>query len=82
MSLPLVLTGAILFLLGWAILEHHHPKIREALKPGNIGANLHNAVKILATVIVGVPLLKVAAAKYAAVGGPGGATLAAWFGAA
>jgi hypothetical protein len=79
-TLPLTITIAALLLIGWAILEHHHSKLRAALKPGNIGANLHNAAKILATVVVGVPVLKVAAVKYAAMGLPGGQTLSTWIG--
>jgi glucan phosphoethanolaminetransferase (alkaline phosphatase superfamily) len=57
----LVLAG--LYVL-WAYL-HEHERVREAVKPENIKVNLHNLFVIVLSVLVAMPLLKIATAKFA-----------------
>lgn len=49
----------------WAVLTHKVGKIRDAVKPANVAANVYNAAFILLTVILGVPLLKLGLIKAA-----------------
>jgi hypothetical protein len=58
----------------WAVLEQHE-RIRSAVKPQNIGVNLRNLAVILVTVVLGLNLLKILAAKLCAWGVPGADTV-------
>lgn len=72
---PWVLLGLLVAFLAWAVLEHHYSRLRDAVRPQAIGLNLRNMAVLLLGVVVGVNALKIAAAKYQAVGGPGAATI-------
>jgi len=80
--LPWLLVGAVVFYFGWALLEQHE-KLKTAIQPKNIGVSIRNGAVILATVFIGVPLVKIGVAKYSAItnGRLGGHVLAQWVGA-
>jgi thiosulfate reductase cytochrome b subunit len=59
---PFFLVALVLLYVVYAILEQHQ-KIRSALNPSAIGVNLRNIVIMLLTVILGINVLKIAAAK-------------------
>ena len=46
----------------WAVL-HNHQKVRDAIKPGNIAANLHNLLLVFLAVVVSMPLAKILLSK-------------------
>jgi len=52
----------VLLYLAYAVLEQHE-KLRSALKPENVAVNLRNILVMLLTVILGINVLKIAAAK-------------------
>ena len=75
---PWVLLLAVALYFVWAVLEQHE-KIKTAIKPQAIGINLRNLAIILATVVLGLNLFKIAAAKYSAfTGGRFGGRLVVW----
>lgn len=59
---PFFLVALVLLYLVYALLEQHQ-KIRSALNPSAIAVNLRNIVIMLLTVILGINVLKIAAAK-------------------
>lgn len=75
----LLLVFGALYLL-WAVVERHE-RVQSAIQPKALALNARNLIAILLPVIFGIPLLKVAAAKYKALGGPGGDTVVSYFGA-
>jgi hypothetical protein len=58
----LIIAGAYIL---WAVL-HQHEKVRDAIKPGNVAANLHNILLIFLAVLVSMPLAKITLAKLGA----------------
>jgi hypothetical protein len=68
--LAFVLGGAIVLYLVYAVLERHE-RLRDAVKGQNVLINLRNIAVILTTVVVGINLLKVLAAKLVAWKVPG-----------
>lgn len=74
----LVIAFGILYLL-WAVVERHE-KVRETVQPHALALNARNLIAILLPVVFGIPLLKIAAAKYKAWGLPGGDTIVAYMG--
>ena len=46
----------------WAVL-HNHQKVREAIRPGNVAANLHNLLIVSLAVVVSMPLAKILLSK-------------------
>lgn len=75
----LVLLLALYFV--WALLEQHE-KIRTAVRPQNVGVNLRNIAVIMVTVILGLNLSKIIAAKLCAWNVPGSDFLATLVGGA
>ena len=63
--LPIVLIIAVALYFVWALLEQHE-KIKTALEPKAIGINLRNLAVIMVTVILGLNLFKIFAAKLSA----------------
>jgi thiosulfate reductase cytochrome b subunit len=59
---PFFLVVLVLLYVSYALLEQHE-RLRSALKPENIAVNLRNIVVMLLTVILGINVLKIAAAK-------------------
>lgn len=74
------LLGLIAVFFAWGILQYHHHRIRETIRPSNIAANLHNLLIFMVMLILSANVLKIAAAKYAARNLPGGATVASLLG--
>lgn len=68
--LPFWLIGLVALYFLWAILEQHE-KIKSAIQPKQIGINLRNLLVIMVTVVLGLNLFKVFAAKLSA-------TLSSW----
>lgn len=66
--------------LVWALVERHE-RVQNAIQPKALALNARNLVAILLPVVFGIPLLKIGAAKYKALGGPGGDTIVAYLGA-
>jgi hypothetical protein len=65
---PFALLGSVALYFIWAILEQHQ-RVKSAIEPRSIGINLRNIAVILATVILGLNLFKIAAVKYSALTG-------------
>lgn len=65
---PIALVLAVALYFVWAVLEQHQ-RIKAALEPRSIGINFRNVAVILATVILGLNLFKIAAVKYSALTG-------------
>ena len=65
---PLTLLLAVALYFVWAIAEQHQ-RIKTAIEPKAIGVNFRNIAVILATVILGLNLFKIAAVKYSALTG-------------
>jgi hypothetical protein len=59
---PFFLVALVLLYVVYAIVEQHQ-KIRSALNPSAIAVNLRNIVIVLLTVVLGINVLKIAAAK-------------------
>jgi hypothetical protein len=77
---PWVVLGlAVLFFI-WTLVEHHVSRVRDAVSPQAIGINVRNIAVILLPVIIGVNVLKIAAAKYKAWSLPGADTAVAIIG--
>lgn len=77
---PWVVLGlAVLFFI-WTLIEHHSPRVRNAVSPQAIGLNVRNIAVILLPVIIGVNVLKIAVAKYKAWSLPGADTAVAIIG--
>lgn len=75
----LLLVFAVLYLL-WAVVERHE-RLQSAIQPKALALNMRNLIAIILPVIFAIPLLKVGAAKYKALGGPFGDTIVSYFGA-
>jgi hypothetical protein len=78
-AIPLALATLLILWLVWAVVELH-PRLRDRLRPANVALNFRYIAVTLATVVIGINLLKVAAAKYKAWGLPGGDTIVALIG--
>lgn len=63
----------------WALVERHE-KVQQSVQPHAMGINVRNLLVIVLPVILMIPLLKIAAGKWKAMGLPGGDTAAAYFG--
>lgn len=74
----LVVVFGVLYLI-WAVVERHE-KVQTVVQPHAVALNARNLIAILLPVVFGVPLLKIAAAKYKAWGLPGGDTIVAYMG--
>ena len=59
---PFALVILVLLYAVYALLEQGE-KLRSAIRPENIAVNLRNIVVMLATVVLGINFLKIAAAK-------------------
>lgn len=70
-----LLLAAVAAFVAYALFQHHHNKVRQAVKPSNIAANIHNLAMFTLMLIIVGPLLRVFAAKWKAIGLPGGDTL-------
>jgi hypothetical protein len=62
---PFALVVLVLLYAVYAFLEQGE-KLRSAIKPENIAVNLRNILVMLATVVLGINFLKIAAAKCSA----------------
>jgi hypothetical protein len=67
-TLPIVIAAAILLYVVYAMVEQHE-KLKAAIRPASIGLNVRNILVMLATVLLGIPLAKVAAVKLNALTG-------------
>ena len=65
LAFPILLAVGLALYFVWALVEQHE-KFREAIRPARIGINLRNIGVILATVLLGVPLVRIGAIKLAA----------------
>ncbi|HXJ28219.1 MAG TPA: hypothetical protein VNH17_21055 [Streptosporangiaceae bacterium] len=63
---PFVLVAAVVLYFVWALLEQHE-RVKSAIQPKAIAINLRNLAVIMATVILGLNIFKVAAVKYSAI---------------
>lgn len=79
MATAILLTIVLGLYMVWALVERHQ-KVQDAVQPKAIALNLRNLAAILLPVVLGLPLLKVAAAKYKAVGGPFGDVIVSYLG--
>lgn len=77
---PFFLIALVLLYVVYSLVEQHE-KVRSAIKPENIAINLRNIVVMLATVVLGINVLKIGAAKAVVWfnGIPGLGTLARFF---
>lgn len=71
---PVLLVALVGLYLFWAIVEQQQ-KVKDQVKPQNIGLNVHNLFAVALPVAIMFLLVKIAAVKYKALGLPGGATL-------
>lgn len=65
-----ILAGLVVLYLVYAVLERHE-KLAGAIKGQNMALNLRNLAVMLATVVIGINLLKVLGVKLVAWGIPG-----------
>jgi len=79
-SVPWVLVGLVVLFFVWAMVEHHHARLRDELKPQAIAINLRNLAVIMLPVVIGINVLKIAAAKWKAAGLPAGDLVVALLG--
>jgi len=64
-ALPFWLIGGVALYFLWAIIEQHQ-RVKSAIQPKQIGINLRNLLVIMVTVVLGLNLFKVGAAKLSA----------------
>lgn len=64
-ALPFWLIGGVALYFLWAIIEQHQ-RVKSAIQPKQIGINLRNLLVIMVTVVLGLNLFKVLAAKLSA----------------
>lgn len=76
----IILVGILILYFTWSLVERHE-RVRDAVQPKAVALNLRNLAAIMLPVLLGIPLLKVAAAKYKAIGGPGGDSIVVYLGA-
>lgn len=69
-TFPIFLALGLVLYFVWALVEQHE-RVRNAVRPQNVGLNLRNIAVILLTVVLGLNLLKVITAKLCAWGVPG-----------
>lgn len=75
----LLLVFAVLYLV-WAVIERHE-RVQDAVQPKALALNLRNLAAIVLPILFAIPLLKVGAAKYKAMGGPWGDVIVSYVGA-
>lgn len=70
---PILLIAMIGLYLFWAIIEQQQ-KVKDQVKPQNIGLNLRNLFAVALPVAILFLLVKIASVKWKALGLPGGTT--------